>query len=215
MTNDHSHNILHVYSNARKKDQRETLRAFKMIDSVYQVEHIHAVKKGDYARAIKRFWGKGHDLIIVEQDIVPTPKQIHELLSCKARLCCFPYLIKADIPGYYSIFNFARYPRSDNWLTFDGAKHIGSIQIEKRPDYCGLSGFGLTKIGSKAQEMLDFPTLYNLGRWDIIDSWMSLRYYELIGRNRVFHVHYPLVKHNHFSSAKHTRKIHDSKILVF
>lgn len=204
--------ILHVYSDARKSDQKETWTAFKSIEQTFPVEHVHALKNSDYPNAIKENWGKGEDLIIVEQDIVPTPKHIKDLMSCKCRLCSFPYLVKADQPNSYSIFDFASHSKPDNWMTFDGARYIDRVGVKEHPDYCGLSGFGLTKIGARAQELLNFPKLYKLNRWDIIDSWLSLRYYEKIKRNRIFHVHYPPVKHNHFSEA---RKPKENKLLVF
>lgn len=207
--------VIHVFSDIRKRNQKETWKAFKTIDGEFDVEHIHAVERNDYSNALKRYWGKGHNLIIVEQDIVATPNHIRELLSCKARLCCFPYLIKSDDPARYSIFNFTRYSKPDNWKTFDGARYIDRVNIDKRPKYCGLSGFGLTKIGVKAQELLDFPKMYKLNRWDIIDSWLSLRLYEIIKCNRIYHIHYPSVKHNHFTSKTQQRSRENSKILVF
>lgn len=210
-----SEKVLHIYSDVRKTYQRETWKAFKSIDPAFQVEHVHVVENSDYADTLKRNWGKGHKLIIIEQDIVATPNHIGELLKCRARLCAFPYLVKANEPGSYSIFNFARYSKPNNWKTFDGARYIDRIEIDERPKYCGLSGFGLTKIGPKAQELIDFPNLYDLKRWDIIDSWLSLRLYEKIRRNRIFHLHYPPVKHNHYSQVAKDENAGQNRLLIF
>lgn len=207
--------ILHVYSDHRKADQIETWRALKSIEPVYKVDHVRVLKETDYADTIKRNWNKGHTLILIEQDIVPTSKQIKELLSCRARLCSFPYLVKADIPDSYSIFNFTKNSKPDNWMTYDGSRYIDRVPFTKKVKYCGLSGFGLTKISIKAQKMFDFPRLYQLKRWDIIDSWFSLRLYERIKRNRIFHIHYPPVKHNHYSSPSTKISKEESKLLVF
>ncbi len=207
--------VLHVYSDARKKDQEDTWDALSVIESQFKVEHVHVLRDSDYGDIIKRNWGRGHNLILVEQDIVPAAGQIRELLSCRGNLCAFPYLVKADIPNRYSVFNFQRGKRPDNWKTFDNSRYIGNIPIEKRPKYCGLSGFGLTKISIKAQEKFNFPKLYNLGRWDIIDSWLSLNLYERVGRNRIFHLHYPPVKHNHYSDMPNPAPEPPGTLLVF
>ncbi|QRF75003.1 hypothetical protein Thermo_00496 [Thermoplasmatales archaeon] len=113
--------------------------------------------------------------MIIEQDIVASPWHIRNLISCHENLCCFPYLVKSDRVDTYSIFNFTDRSKPDNWKTFDGSEYIDRVRIETKPEYCGLSGFGLTKIGLKAQKLVDFPKLYNLERWDIIDSMLSLR----------------------------------------
>ena len=63
--------------------------------------------------------------------------------------------------------------------------------------------------------MLDFPRLYTLRRWDIIDSWFSLMLYEKVKRNKIFHIHYPPVKHNHFSSTSTKLQKDNSKLLIF
>ncbi|MHB8371467.1 MAG: hypothetical protein ACYDAO_08380 [Thermoplasmataceae archaeon] len=156
--------ILHVYSNARAKEQRETWSAFELIDSVYKVEHVHVMGVNDYADTLRDNWDLGHDLILIEQDIVATTDHIRKLISCSAPLCCFPYLIRSDVKNHYSIFNFTGHSKVDNWKTYDGARYIDKVKIEGKPRYCGLSGFGLTKIGVNAQKLVDFPKLYNLNR---------------------------------------------------
>ena len=210
-----SQRVLHVYSDKRRKFQTETWKAFKSMQEKFVIEHAHVVSKTDYADVLKCNWGKGHDLIIVEQDIVATSNSVFELLHCRARLCCFPYLIKADDPTRYSIFNFTNRSKPDNWKTFDNAKYIDKADIQARPRFCGLSGFGLTKISGKAQSLIDFPRMYTLKRWDIIDSWLSLRLYEKLRTNRIYHIHYPPVKHNHFSPKPRHRTQKVSKILIF
>ena len=137
------------------------------------------------------------------------------MLSCRGNLCAFPYLVKADIPDSYSVFNFERVQTTENWRTFNGARYIGKIPLDKKPKYCGLSGFGLTKISTRAQEKFDFPKLYNLDRWDIIDSWFSLMLYERVHRNRIFHLHYPPVKHNHLSGSSNPKPEAPGTLLVF
>ncbi len=207
--------MIHVYSDARIADQNETWEAFEFIDSKYTVEHVHAMGPNDYADTIRDNWGLGHDLVIIEQDIVASPDHIKRLISCNSSFCCYPYLVKNDVPDSYSIFNFTDHSKPDNWKTFDGTQYIDRVRIETRPEYCGLSGFGLTKIGVKVQKLIDFPRLYNLDRWDIIDSWLSLRLYERIGNNRIFHIHHPAVKHNHSSGNTTVVTEKNSKLLVF
>ena len=207
--------VIHVYSDARIAEQNETWKTFELIDSIYTVEHVHAMGPNDYADTIRDNWGLGHDLIIIEQDIVATPDHIKRLISCRSSLCCFPYLVKSDRLDCHSIFTFTDHSKPDNWKTFDGTRYIDRVKIEKKPEYCGLSGFGLTKIGVNAQKLIDFPRLYDLDRWDIIDSWLSLRLYERIGNNRIFHIHYPAVKHNHSSENTGIGRDKNSKLLVF
>lgn len=210
-----SEKILHVYSDSRKDEQKETWKAFERIDPLFKVEHVHALHISDYADTIRDNWGLGHDLVIIEQDIVASPYHVKELISCKSQLCCFPYLVKSDRQDTYSIFNFTNSSKPDNWKTYDGARYIDRVHVDERPDYCGLSGFGLTKIGVNAQKLVDFPRLYDMDRWDIIDSWLSLRLYEKIGNNRIFHIHYPPVRHNHNSGKIRMKGDIDDKLLVF
>lgn len=204
-----------MYSDSRAEEQKETWEAFEFIDSKYNVEHVHAMGVNDYADTIRDNWGLGHDLVIIEQDIVATLEHIKKLISCSSSLCCYPYPVKSDILDTFSVFNFTDRSTPDNWKTYDGARYIDRVRLEKFPEYCGLSGFGLTKIGVRAQKLVDFPKLYDLERWDIIDSWLSLRLYERIGNNRIFHIHYPPVKHNHLSDKNKANKIVESKLLVF
>ena len=210
-----SERILHVYSDSRKDEQGETWEAFERIDSMFKVEHVHALGVNDYADTIRDNWGEGHDLVIIEQDIVATPDHIRELITCRNSLCCFPYLVKSDRQDTYSVFNFTDRPKPDNWKTYDGDRYIDRVKIERKPEYCGLSGFGLTKLGVKAQQLVDFVRLYDLDRWDIIDSWLSLRLYEKIGNNQIFHIHYPPVKHNHLSEGDGPNKERHGNLLVF
>jgi hypothetical protein len=68
--------VIHVYSDARIADQNETWEAFEFIASKYTVEHVHAMGPNDYADTIRDNWGLGHDLGIIEQDIVASPDHI-------------------------------------------------------------------------------------------------------------------------------------------
>jgi len=153
--------------------------------------------------------------VIIEQDIVASSWHIRNLISCHENLCCFPYLVKSDKVDTYSIFNFTDRSKPDNWKTFDGSEYIDRVRIETKPEYRGLSGFGLTKIGVKAQKLLDFPKLYDQERWDIIDSWLSLRLYEKVGSDRIFHIHNLQVKHNQRSEKSKVVMEPNSKLLVF
>lgn len=45
----------------------------------------------DYWRLWKRLWTEGEPFILVEHDIVVTPKVIDDLASCGSPWCAFPY----------------------------------------------------------------------------------------------------------------------------
>jgi hypothetical protein len=50
-----------------------------------------------YHKALVNWWSEPEDLIIVEQDIVPAPGVVKEMLACSRDWCCSPYLIAGKL----------------------------------------------------------------------------------------------------------------------
>jgi hypothetical protein len=89
--------ILHVYSEKRLSEQVETWRALRRIRGLFDVLDCRVQFEGDYDQAVLGAWGK-EDLIVLEQDIVPSAEMFAELAACKEPWCCFKYQIRY-LPG--------------------------------------------------------------------------------------------------------------------
>jgi hypothetical protein len=85
--------ILHSFSRFRINDQLETWQALELIRHNFSVVDAFCVDDYDYDKALKGVWGKG-DLIVLEQDVVPTLEMIQNLLGCDKPWCIFEYEIR-------------------------------------------------------------------------------------------------------------------------
>jgi len=84
--------ILHTFSRMRLREQQETWKALSKIRAQNRVIDIHVDGESGYDDALRRVWGK-EDLIIVEQDIIPSVSMIRALESCVCDWCAYRYLI--------------------------------------------------------------------------------------------------------------------------
>lgn len=87
--------ILHPYTRLRPLDEQPTWdfldtlrRNYHIIDWPMGVENRYP--RDAYVEFIKMFWGTD-DLIILEDDKLPTLEDFAELVFCKERFCAFPY----------------------------------------------------------------------------------------------------------------------------
>jgi hypothetical protein len=85
--------VLHTFSRMRLREQRETWKALCKIRQQYPVVDVDVSGETDYDDAVRKVWRKD-DLIIVEQDIVPSCSQIHVLESCVCDWCVFRYQVR-------------------------------------------------------------------------------------------------------------------------
>jgi len=51
----------------------------------------------DYAYALATLWAKGHDLMVVEQDMAPELGQVAELFMCPEPFCAFDYQVSKHL----------------------------------------------------------------------------------------------------------------------
>ncbi len=83
--------ILHPWSSGRTGDKLETWRTVaKARDAGYDIVSRNINRPMDYADLLKEFWGKD-DLIVWEDDKVPTMADLKELVECRHAYCCFPH----------------------------------------------------------------------------------------------------------------------------
>lgn len=85
--------ILHSFSRFRINEQLETWQALEPIRKSFTVADAFLIEAQDYDDALAKFWGKDA-VILVEQDIVPSLKQITELVACPAPWCVFEYCVR-------------------------------------------------------------------------------------------------------------------------
>lgn len=69
----------------------ETMDAVAAADVGYLTQPLSTADGGDYARAFRDWWDLPMDIVIVEQDIVPTVEQIRELIEHPDEWVSAPY----------------------------------------------------------------------------------------------------------------------------
>ena len=89
--------ILHPWTSGRNADKLETWRFVESIKLYCAGNGITVVNRNinrpmDYTDMMKEFWGR-EDLIVLEDDKVPTLADLKELVGCPHAYCCFPYPI--------------------------------------------------------------------------------------------------------------------------
>ena len=84
--------ILHPYSNNREENQRRTWDFLSRLDKErpYKIVHKLVTGKYGYDNFLAEYWGKS-DILVIEQDIVPTISQVDEIINCKEEWCAFKY----------------------------------------------------------------------------------------------------------------------------
>ena len=182
--------ILHPFSDTRPAEQIETLAIIKKLSKRYPIKSQLCNPTDDYWKFLLKNWNKD-DLIIIEQDIVPTVDMIEELEECIEELCCFPYRLR---DGRWSVWN--------NNIPVDQRDNTANAEYyvepyDDLPEYAPASAFGCTKIVRSIQKQIPLQ-LYPVEKyaWWYLDSWISERVAHQLSNKR-FHLHKPPVKHNH------------------
>jgi hypothetical protein len=140
--------ILHPFSIFRQKEQAETLDALRKIQGSFRVVNVLCSEKADYDDSLLRFWGTD-DLIIVEQDIVPSIEQVQTLADCPESWCGFWYWMRyaADKCPPYQVLNAfglaklsletqklapsESWYKRDDWAYYNLDSRVASVLIQK------------------------------------------------------------------------------------
>lgn len=139
-----------------------------------------------YEAQLKRLWGRD-DVIVLEQDIVPSWGHLQGLAACPYPLCTVAYALNQPMA--------------------DGAFHGELVQRNYRADgsrywvpygteYVDLTGLGFVRIRRDWQ--LAHPPAWQDGVWSDLDARISWWTYQQGAR---WHMHYPLVRHHHFGEG--------------
>ena len=187
--------ILHVATYNRIPEQYETLKAVNRLakDFGFLIDSVLATEPDHYWQHMKRIWGEG-DLIIIEQDIVPTQDHLTKLAQCGFPACTVPYMVN----GHWSTGRSV-YERSDAYGP-TGRINLGELQPVYTEWYTDklvpVSGLGLVKISKELQDKLpieNYPIPNH--HWSYLDTWISAYMNVMLGLE--WHTHYPTVTHNH------------------
>ena len=93
--------VLHVYNDwDRPLDQLATRTALETEPWPDGVEIVHEQTPGQlgYAQAVAKHWDYDGDLIICEQDIVPTVALVDRLIACPGEFCAYNYRLTCGVP---------------------------------------------------------------------------------------------------------------------
>lgn len=87
--------ILHPFTGLRPDDEKETWEFLGKLRGTYDiVDRQMGVENGfprtAYLSFLGEFWGTD-DIIIIEDDKVPTMQDLKEIIACPRSVCCFPY----------------------------------------------------------------------------------------------------------------------------
>jgi hypothetical protein len=176
--------VLHPYGNTRVKEQQETWDFLKTIRKFYRVEDRNVTGKWLYVDFVKEFWGKD-DIIILEDDKVPTLDDFGEIGSCPRLFCCFPYPINFQLRT-----TLRQWQRNFPWTT------------------------GFVKFSKEIQQKLPIenwgPFFYSKESRPSIDRAIEEPMIEKFGP---MHLHSRFIKHNHSPTARILLKQYAAKIL--
>jgi hypothetical protein len=108
--------LLHVYHpDKRPEDQTGTWRALATINwpVCMTIEHYETVTDYSYADALMSVWEYPGDVLVLEQDIVPTWDHVDELLHCTRPYCAWDFrlahgILWSEVPGGHG-FGLAKF----------------------------------------------------------------------------------------------------------
>jgi hypothetical protein len=170
--------IIHPFCpHVRFENQKETWSAvlelqkkFPVLNVAVAAFHSESILPS-YAKILRDFWSEPYDIILLEQDIVPTFEALKSLVNCEELLCSFDsmYDYEAD------------------------ASHPGIVNIvPSHSEFCDLGSFGFCKLSKEFRSLISFRPKDSES--DILDTRLS----EEIRKYGVkFHAHRPRLKHNH------------------
>lgn len=158
-----------------------------------------------YEEGLKAVWGKD-DLLIIEQDIVPSMPGISRMAACKQPLCTNDYGFQGETLCSPAMVHYKGHPvwtclahphgpstvlsMHRRWIDKDAGTSM-QLRIGKER-WADLAGLGYTRISQRAAR--DAGTGWIAGGWGTLDSRISDYLSQLHYR---WHVHQPPAKHNH------------------
>lgn len=142
-----------------------------------------------YEDGVKAYWGQD-DLIIWEQDIVPTPDMFMAFAACPHPLCTQAYCLHHPSPWSANL----RQPRLVQRQLLPGQRRRWTIVGEKWTDYTGI---GLVRI--RKEWAAAHPPAWPSGEWSSLDARMG-GWQQPIGPK--WHMHYPIAAHHHQSEGE-------------
>lgn len=159
----------------RPLDQVECWRTLQRLAGC-DILHYMCEDLFDYHVGLMKAWDSDGDLIIVEHDMAPTPKQIIDMANCKEEICTRPYWIGPATSG-----------RTD--ATISITTEVG--RPNREVPYAIHSAIGLVKISGSLRKRLPKP---NRNVWFSVEGEIN-KIVQQAGLQ--WHCHYPLVAHNH------------------
>jgi hypothetical protein len=93
--------LLHVYHpDKRREDQEATWAALSALEATQEFGIVHFATTGPdgYWKALETCWGVPGNLVVLEQDIVPTIDHIDELQVCARPYCAFDFRLAHGVP---------------------------------------------------------------------------------------------------------------------
>lgn len=139
-----------------------------------------------YETAVRQQWGCD-DFIILEQDIVPTWGHVQGLAACPYPLCTVAYALNQPIA--YDQFHGELVQRN---YRSDGSRYW----IPYGTEWADLTGLGFVRIRREWAQA--HPPTWQSGVWSDLDARLSWWTYQQGVR---WHVHYPLVRHQHYGEG--------------
>lgn len=193
--------ILHTYTDLRLDDQKETRVQIGFIGDYYGTKVISEkmIAPDDYWSFLLRHWGK-EDIIIIEQDVVPSVGKIARIRDCHYKVCTYPHILAA---GQWSVFDIE--PQTGRFDTFNLA-YFWTMY----PRFADGSSLGFIKISLDTQKRIplwEYPVAKY--EWWYLDSFISWHLKRLHQR---VHVHASEVKHNR--TVEVTFQLGDETIVV-
>ena len=172
--------ILHPYGDTRKDDQKQTwdflaqVRVLAKVRSLVPEHKLEVIDrnvtgKWGYVDFVKEYWGTD-DIIILEDDKVPTMRDLRELIDCPEPFCCFPHSVN------FQFITTMRQWRKFHPYTTGFVKFSKEAQLRLPPDKWAPFIFSYKEERPSVDKAIEEPLT------------------EIYGP---MHLHERMVKHNH------------------
>lgn len=137
---------------------------------------------GDYARWLVTLWGKGHQLLIVEHDLVVTVETIAGLVGCRQPVCAQAYQVHGASTGL-------EHSRVVHQVRGEHGLEPASLGAE----FTDAFGLGCTLLRREFQAAVP-PQTWAGSTWRELDTVLSA---QMRRRGMRCHVHWPEIRHLH------------------
>lgn len=229
--------LIHVYSpdSLFEDRQRQTVEALqhlepKLIKRGWKIYHIEAGNdkgtESTYERILKKYWGQD-DLIVLEQDIVPTFPMLVSLEKCQEPLCAQAYRLRHTVKGsakklLEKIREASLHLSSEEKKKLENHPLFQTIKPAiERPDewkrllvgpfmahrHVDTKGFVALETGERWADLagLGLARFTRKFQQQVSPNWEPGPWYDLDTRISLYtyklgyrwHIHYPYAKHNH------------------